>query len=96
MAYKELMEAQSELEKLEPNDLFSFSDQIVYLLSKYNKLTFECQTMKQVAWYFVRMEEEINNKGKKIPASTCISHFLSFEVVGAPMSYSLNNFCPFL
>ena len=52
--------------------------------------------MKQVAWYFVRMEEEINNKGKKISASTCISHFLSFEVVGAPMSYSLNNFCPFL
>ena len=52
--------------------------------------------MKQVAWYFVRMEEEINNKGKKIPASTCISHFLSFEVVGAPMSYSLSNFCPFL
>ena len=45
---------------------------------------------------FVRMEEEINNKGKKISASTCISHFLSFEVVGAPMSYSLNNFCPFL
>ena len=66
------------------------------LLSKYNKLTFECQTMKQAAWYFVRMEEEINNKGKKIPASTCISHFLSFEVVSAPMSYSLNNFCPFL
>ena len=52
--------------------------------------------MKQVAWYFVRMEEEINNKGKKISASTCISHFLSFEVVSAPKSYSLNNFCSFL
>ena len=52
--------------------------------------------MKQVAWYFVRMEEEINYKGKKISASTCISHFLSFEVAGAPKSYSLNNFCPFL
>ena len=65
--------------KLKPHDLFSFSDYIVYLLSKYNKLTFKCQTMKQVAWYFVRMEEEINNKS----ASTCISHFLSFEVVFA-------------
>ena len=51
---------------------------------------------EQVAWYFVRMEEEIINKGKKISASTCTSHFLSFEVVGAPMSYTLNNFCPFL
>ena len=39
--------------------------------------------MKQVAWYFVGMEEEINNEGKKISASTCISHFLSFEVVNA-------------
>ena len=39
--------------------------------------------MKQVAWYFVKMEEEINKKGKKIPASTCISHFLSFELVFA-------------
>ena len=52
--------------------------------------------MKQVAWYFVRMEEEINNEGKKTSASTCISHFLSFEVVNAAMSYSLNKFCPFL
>ena len=48
--------------------------------------------MKQVAWYFVRMEEEINNKS----ASTCISHFLSFEVVSAPMSCSLDDICPFL
>ena len=39
--------------------------------------------MKQVAWHFVRMEEEIDNKGKKIFASPCISHFLSFEVVFA-------------
>ena len=76
--------------------LFRFSDNSFYLLSKYNKLTFKCQTMKQVAWYFVRMEEEINNKGKKISASTCISHFLSFEVVSAPKSYSLNNFCSFV
>ena len=52
--------------------------------------------MKQVAWHFVRIEEEINNKGKKISASTCISHFLSFEVVSAPMSYSLNKFFQFL
>ena len=52
--------------------------------------------MKQVAWFFVRMEEEFNDKGKKISASTCISHFLSFEVVSAPKSYSLNNFCSFL
>ena len=52
--------------------------------------------MKQVAWHFVRMEEEINNKGKKISASTYTSHFLSFEVVSGPKSYSLNNFCPFL
>ena len=42
--------------------------------------------MKQVAWYFVRVEEEINKKGKKISASTCVSHFLSFEVVSAAMS----------
>ena len=34
-------------------------------------------------WHFVRMEEELNNKGKKISASTCISHFLSFELVFA-------------
>ena len=81
MAYKALKEAQNELESWSQMILFSFSDQIVYLLSKYNKLTFECQTMKQVAWHFVRMEEEINNKGKKIFASTCIDHFLSFEVV---------------
>ena len=47
-------------------------------------------------WQFVRMEEEINNKGEKISASTCLSHFLSFEVVSAPKSYSLNNFCPLL
>ena len=33
--------------------------------------------MKQVAF---RMEEEINNKGKEISASTCMSHFLSVEV----------------
>ena len=39
--------------------------------------------MKQVAWYFVRMEEKINNNGKKIPASTFIIHFLSFELVFA-------------
>ena len=52
--------------------------------------------MKQIAWHFVGIEEEINNKGKKISASNCISHFLSFEVMSAPMSYSLNNFCPFL
>ena len=44
---------------------FGFSDQIVYLLSKYNKLTFECQTMKQVDLCFVRMEVEINDKGNK-------------------------------
>ena len=49
MAYKELKEAQSELESWSQMILFSFSDEIVYLLSKYNKLTFECQTMKQVA-----------------------------------------------
>ena len=67
--------------KLEPNDFHSFSNYIVYLLSKFNKLIFKCQTMKQFAWHFVRMEEEINNKGKKIFASTCIGHFLSFEVV---------------
>ena len=54
------------------------------------------KTMKQVARHFVRMEEEINNKGKKISASTCITHFLSFEVMSAPKSYSLYNFCPFL
>ena len=47
-------------------------------------------------WNFVRMEEETNNKGKKISASTSITHFLSFEVVSAPKSYLLNNFCPFL
>ena len=47
-------------------------------------------------WQFVRMEEEINNKGEKISASTCLSHFLSFEVVSAPKSYSLNNFFPLL
>ena len=47
-------------------------------------------------WNFVRMEEETNNKGKKISASTSITHFLSFEVVSAPKSYSLNNFCPLL
>ena len=41
------------------------------------------------------MEEEIK-KGKKISASTCITHFLSFEVMSSPKSYSLNNFCPFL
>ena len=76
--------------------LFSFSNYTIYLLSKYNKVIFECQTMKQVPWHFVRIEEEINNKGKKISASTCISHFLSFEVVSAPMSYSLNKFCQFL
>ena len=35
--------------KLEPNDFHSFSNYIVYLLSKFNKLTFKCQTMKQVA-----------------------------------------------
>ena len=81
MAYKELKEAQSELESWSQMILFSFSDEIVYLLSKYNKLTFECQTMKQVAWHFVRMEEGI-------------SHFLSFEEVSAPKSYSLNNLCP--
>ena len=52
--------------------------------------------MKQVAWYFVRIEEEINNKEKKISASTCISHFLSFEVVSALKSYLPNNFCPLL
>ena len=52
--------------------------------------------MKQVAWHFVRMEEEIRNKEKKISASTCISHFLSFEVVSAPMSCLLDNICPFL
>ena len=52
--------------------------------------------MKQVAWYFVGMEEEINNEGKKISESTCMSHFFSFEVVSAPMSCSLNKFCPFL
>ena len=52
--------------------------------------------MKQVAWYFVRMEEEINKKEKKISASTCVSHFLSFEVVSAAMSCSLDNICPFL
>ena len=51
--------------------------------------------MKQVAWYFVEMEEEINKKGKKISASTCISHFLSFELVSAPVSYSPNKFCHF-
>ena len=76
--------------------LFSHSNYIVYLLSKLSKQTFECQTIKQVAWHFVRMEEEINNKGKKISASTFICHFLSFEVVSAPKSYSLNNFCPFV
>ena len=83
MAYKYLMEAQNELESWSQVILFSFSDQIVYLQSKCNKLTFKCQTMKQVTWYFVRMEEEINNKGKKISASTCISHFLPFELVFA-------------
>ena len=82
-AYKALKEAQNELESWNQMILFSFSDQIAYLLSKYNKLTFKCQTMKQVAWYFVKMEEEINKKGKKISASTCISHFLSFELVFA-------------
>ena len=59
--------------------LFSFSDQTVYLLSKYNKLTFECQTMKQVAWYFVGMGKEINNEGKKISAS--INQSISASVV---------------
>ena len=67
-SYKELKEAQNELESWSQMILFSFSDQIVYLLCKYNKLTFERQTMKQVAWYFVRMEEEIINKVKKISA----------------------------
>ena len=47
-------------------------------------------------WHFVRMEEELSNKGKKISASTCISHFLSFELVSTPKSYSLNKFCPLL
>ena len=83
MAYKESVEAQNELESWSQMILSSFSDYTVYLLSRYNKLTFKCQTMKQVAWYFVRMEEEINNKGKKISASTCISHFLPFELVFA-------------
>ena len=31
--------------------------------------------MKQVAWYFVGMEEEINNEGKKISTSICIKPF---------------------
>ena len=47
-------------------------------------------------WHFDRMEKETNNKGKKISASTCISHFLSFEVVSAPKSYLLNDFRPLL
>ena len=42
------------------------------------------------------MEEEINNEGWKVSASTCITQFLSFEVMSAPKSYSLNNFYPFL
>ena len=47
-------------------------------------------------WHFVRMEEETNNKGKKISASTSITHFLSFKVVSVPKSYLLYNFCPLL
>ena len=64
-AYKALKEAQNELESWNQMILFSFSDQIAYLLSKYNKLTFKCQTMKQVAWYFVNMEEKSLRKGRK-------------------------------
>ena len=45
-------------------------------------------------WKFVRMEEETNNKGKKISVSTSITHFLSFEAVSSPKSYSPYNFCP--
>ena len=47
-------------------------------------------------WHFFRMEEETNNKGKKISASTSITHFLSFKVVSVPKSYLLYNFCPLL
>ena len=75
--------------------LLSHSNKISDLLSKYNKLTFESQTMKQVAWHFVRMKEEINNKGKKISASTCISHFLSFEEESVPCLIRLITFAHF-
>ena len=44
--------------------------------------------------HFVIMEEETNNKGKKISASACITRFLSFEAVSSPKSYSPYNFCP--
>ena len=43
LAYKELKEAQNELESGSQMILFCFCDQIVHLLSKYNKLTFKCQ-----------------------------------------------------
>ena len=33
---------------------------------------------------------------EKFSASTCISRFLSFEVVSAPMSCLLDKICPFL
>ena len=33
--------------------------------------------------HLVIMEEETNNKGKKISASACITHFLSFEAVSS-------------
>ena len=45
-------------------------------------------------WHFVIMEEETNNKGKKISASACITYFLSFETVSSLKSYSPYNFCP--
>ena len=45
-------------------------------------------------WHFVRIEEKINNKRKKISVSACITHFMSFEAVSSPKSYSPYNFCP--
>ena len=35
-------------------------------------------------WHFVRIEEKINEKGKKISVSACITHFLLFEAVSSP------------
>ena len=42
-------------------------------------------------WHFVRIEEKINNKGKEISVSACITHFLSFEAVSSRKSYSPYN-----
>lgn len=45
--------------------LFSPFNWIVYLLDEYNKITFECQKMRQIVGHFVGRVGKVNNKMKK-------------------------------